>query len=144
MWSGVCGCKETMFNDQAHSLQYTWRDLQTLQTVAISGVHEKEADAIKPFDNLKVAQLRTELTVRGIKDTIMKKEALRDMLEDILHGVVRVSTLLLLNSTQTLASLNSQKHEVLVSESLHDLKGHFISFTSTYYPDLSSLERVGL
>lgn len=92
-----------MFNDQAHSLQYNWRDLQALQTVAISGVHGKEAGAIKPFDNLKV---RTELTARGIEDTSMKKGALRDMLDDILHGVVRVPALLLPNPTQTLASLN--------------------------------------
>ena len=123
----VCGCKETMFNDQAHSLQYTWRDLQTLQTVAISGVHGKEAGAIKPFDNLKVAQLRTELTARGIQDTSMKKKALRDMLDNILHGVVRVPALLLPNPTQTLASLNLQKYEVLASEPLYDLKGHLIN-----------------
>lgn len=50
-----------------------WRDLQTLQTVATSGVYGKEAGVIKPFDNLKVAQLRTELTARGIRDTSMKK-----------------------------------------------------------------------
>ena len=59
---GVCVYKEMMFNDKAHSVQYTWRDLQTLQTVAIGGVHGKEAGAIKPFDNLKIALLQTELT----------------------------------------------------------------------------------
>ena len=49
------------------------------------------------------------------------------MLDDILHGVVRVPALLLPNPTQTLASLNLQKYEVLASEPLHDLKGHLIN-----------------
>ena len=168
-----------MFNDQAHSLQYKWRDLHTLQATAVSGIYGKEAGVIKPFDNLKVAQLRRELTARGTRDTSGKKEVLREMLDCILKGVMRVPALLLPNPTRTLTSLNLQKYEVLASEPLHDLKGHLINLitelpfilppgdttsqcnhlvssclakekkirgrlTSTCYPDISSLERVGL
>lgn len=124
---GVCGCKEFMFNDQVHSLQYKWRDLHTLQTTAVSGIYGKEAGVIKPFDNLKVDQLRRELTARGTQDTSVKKEVLREMLDCILQGVVRVPALLLPNPTRTLTSLNLQKYEVLASEPLHDLKGHLIN-----------------
>ena len=121
---GVCGCKDGLF-DQAHSLQYCWRNLHDLQSIAISGVFGREAGVITPFDNLKVDQLRTELRAR-VEDTSMKKGVLRDMLDNILRGVMRVPALLLTDPTQTLTALNLSEYEVVASEPLHDLKGHII------------------
>ena len=36
---GACGCKESMFSDQAHSLDYNWCSLETLQSLAIGGAY---------------------------------------------------------------------------------------------------------
>ena len=124
---GACGCKESMFDDQAHSLSYKWCSLEDLQSVATGGIYGKKAGALKPFDSLKVDELRQELTARSVSDTTLKKDALNDILECTLKGVVRVPALLLPNPTQSLSTLNLSRYEVLASEPLHDLKGHIIN-----------------
>ena len=124
---GTCGSKDSMFDDQAYSLQCKWRDLHDLQSICISGVHGREAGILKPFDNLKVDQLRRELRARGVNDTSKSKPVLREMLDNILLGIVRVPALLLTNPTQTLKSLNLHRYEVIASEPLHDVKGHLIN-----------------
>ena len=124
---GVWWCKDSLFDDQAHSLQYCWRNLHDLQSIAISGVFGREKGVLTPFDNLKVDKLRTEIQARGVEDTSMKKGVLRDMLDNILRGVMRVPALLLTDPTQTLTSLNLHNYEVVASEPLHDLKGHIIN-----------------
>ena len=58
-----------------------------------------------------------------------KKEDLDHCLKEILKGVQRVPTLLLLNPTQSLTELNLQHYTVLDCEPLHDLKGHLIYLT---------------
>ena len=124
---GACGCKESRFDDQGHSLNYNWRSLGDLQSLAIGGVYGKKVGALKPFDSLKVNELRQELTARGVFDTTMTKDVLSEMLETTLKGVLRVPALLLANPTQSLSTLNLSRYEVLASEPLHDLKGHIIN-----------------
>ena len=51
---GACGCKERMFDNQAHSLTYQWRSLEQLQSIATAGINGKIVLSLKPFDNLKV------------------------------------------------------------------------------------------
>ena len=76
----MCGCKDSLFDDQAHSLQYCWRNLHNLRSIPISGVFGREKVVLTPFDNhLEVDKLRTELQARGVEDTSMKKGVLRDM-----------------------------------------------------------------
>ena len=118
---GACGCKETRFDDQGHSLSHKWQSLEEIQSLATGGVYGKHAGALKPFDSLKVNELREELTARG---TTMKKDMLAKMLESTLSGVVRVPAL---NPTQSLSTLNLDRYEVIASEPLHDLKGHIIN-----------------
>ena len=79
---------------------------------------------MKPFDALKVGELRQELQARGVVDTTMVKPILNEMLEDILRGVARVPALLLADPSRSLSSLNLDRYEVVASEPLHDLKGH--------------------
>jgi hypothetical protein len=74
---GACGCKENRFDDQGHSLSYKWRSLEEIQSLATGGVYGKHAGALKPFDSLKVSELRVELTAQ---DTTMK-DILAEMLE---------------------------------------------------------------
>ena len=36
-----CGCKESMFGDQALSLNYNWHSLKNLQSLAVGGTYGK-------------------------------------------------------------------------------------------------------
>ena len=121
---GSCGCRDVLFSDQAHSLQWPWRSLATLQAIATAGVFGKKAGVTKPLDKLHVNDLRRELRVRGVANLESFKPELQQQLDDILKGVQRVPALLLLNPCQSLASINLQHYEVVACEPLHDLKGH--------------------
>lgn len=123
MWNN-----ETLFSDQAHALLHPWRPLKQLQSLAIGGTFGKHAGILRPFQNLKVHELKSELQARGIcLEKGVKKNELQRELDDILKGVARVPALLLTDPTQPLSSLNLEKYEVVASEPLHDLKGHIIN-----------------
>ncbi len=49
---GTCGCKETLFSDQAHSLIHPWRPLKELQSLATGGTLGRHAGMLRPFDHL--------------------------------------------------------------------------------------------
>lgn len=119
--TGACGCNEKM---QAHSLFHEWRTLEQLQSLAVGGKLGKRAGILRPFDNLKVNDLRTELGARGICIEGMLKDHLQKTLNETLRGVMRVPALLLTDPTQCLSSLNLLKY---ASEPLHDIKGHIIN-----------------
>lgn len=130
---GVCGCNECMFDDQAHSLYYTWRIPQQLQTLATEGILGKQPGVMRPFDHLKVNDLRQELQARGLNiDKKEKKDVLQKSLDQILRGTAQVPALLLTNPTQPLSSLNLERYEIVASEPLHDIKGHLINLITTY------------
>ena len=120
----ACTCRSSMFEDLAHALQCEWRSLKDIQQVALAGKLGKQVGVLKPFENLKVAQIREELHQRQKFDTDKPKQELQGMLTNILKGVQRVPTILLLNPKQELAELNLEKYTVLDSEPLHDMKGH--------------------
>ena len=125
---GACGCKEFLFNDQAHTLFHDWRPLKQLQSLATGGTFGKHAGILRPFDKLKVDELKRELAARGVYlEMGVLKDELQVMLDNILRGVIRVPALLLINPTQSLASLGLERYEVVASEPLHDLKGHIIN-----------------
>lgn len=121
---GACGCKETLFSDQAHSLIHSWRSLKELQAVATGGTLGRHDGKLQPFENLRVRELKRELEERGVEIKGMLKDDLQMALNGILGGVARVPTLLLLNPTQSLSDLNLSRYEIVASEPLHDLKGH--------------------
>ena len=61
---------------------------------------------------------------RAVNTNGMLKPQLSALLTDILQGAQQVPTLLTLDPTQSLASLNLSKYEVPYCEPLHDIKGH--------------------
>ena len=129
---GGCGCKDTMMDDQAYALRCTLRvrGFGDLQDIAISGTFGKQPNVLKPFDQLLVAQLKQELLARKFYEIDHKKPELRVILVDILKGVQRVPSLLLLNPPQPISHLNLEDYTVLDSEPLHDLKGHLLNLFS--------------
>ena len=126
----VCGVLENLFDDQAHTLQPKWRDLQELQTVATCGSHGKAAMELSPF-KLLVNELRLELEARHILTLEemegVKRDELDLVLQETLKGVKHVPALLLTNPTQQLSSLNLDRYEIVATEPLHDIKGHVLN-----------------
>ena len=121
---GGCGCKDTLMMDLAHTLYCSWISLSDLQELILAGRLGNKPGCLKPLDNLKIEDLRVELQARGVKTDGLLKPQLSSQLTEILQGAKRVPTLLNLNPTQTLESLNLSRYEVLDCEPLHDLKGH--------------------
>ena len=121
---GGCGVKDVMMQDLAHTLQHKWKSLADLQALILAGKHGSVPGCLKPLEGLKVQELREELEARGQSTEGKLKPELQCELTSILEGAQRVSTLLTLNPTQTLTSLNLGNYEVLDCEPLHDIKGH--------------------
>ena len=72
----------------------------------------------------KVADLKNELSARGIPTADQKKPELQRMLNDELRGIQSVPAFLLLDPEQNLTELHLEQYTILDSEPLHDLKGH--------------------
>jgi len=87
---GSCGCKATMMDDQAHALYCHCRSLKEIQSIATAGVFGRQPIKVKPFDKLRVSELREELRKRGVLQLDGNKEELQEKLQDILKGVQRV------------------------------------------------------
>lgn len=108
--------------DLAHSLQCKWRSLTELQSLVLAGKYGNSPGRLKPFDSLKVDELRQELEARGYNTTGKLKQQMQEELDSILKGVQRVLTLLVSHPQQSLGSLNLSRYEVLDCEPLHDFK----------------------
>lgn len=116
-----------MMDDQAHALRIPWRSLSTLQAIATKGCFGKQLGKLKPFEKLKVAELRKELKARNVFSIDGRRPELQQQLVKELRGVQRVPSLLLLHPEQPLAQLNLQHYTVLDCEPLHDVKGHLLN-----------------
>ena len=79
---------------------------------------------VNPLDNLKVAQLQTELEKRGYNTRGKKKVQLEREFDELRKGVSNVPAILQQTPKATLESLNLDNYEVFATELLHDLKGH--------------------
>ena len=121
---GGCGYKDYLMQDLSHALQCPPRSLESLQTLILSGKYGNRAGLLKPLDKLRVAELKVELTSRGVDTTTLKKPEMQEKLTELLRGAQRVPSLLVLNPGQPLKSLHLGDYEVLDCEPLHDLKGH--------------------
>ena len=82
---GGCGVRDTMMDDLAHTLQLPRRSLAKLQQLAISGKWGRIPGKLKPFDGLKVQQLKAELIARGVANTDRRKPEMEHILKEILQ-----------------------------------------------------------
>ena len=80
---------------------------------------------INPLSKLKVAELRTELSKRGVETAGKKKPQLQEDLDNIQRGISNFPALIQHTPQASLDTLGLQLYEVFPSEPLHDLKGHF-------------------
>ena len=75
-----CGIHSNMMGDLAHMFQLPWRSLCDQQELVIKGKFGKQASNSKPFDSLRIAELRQELHAREIYDTDHCKDDLQKSL----------------------------------------------------------------
>ena len=121
---GTCGIHVSKFTDQTHALRRRVRLLQDIQNLATLGRFGKRFNVVRPFENLTMGKIQTEVRLRGCIDVDMPKAQLVAKLKSILEGVQRVTSLLLSCPTSELKQFNLQRYLILPCEPLHDLKGH--------------------
>ena len=109
---GTCGIHVSKFTDQTLALHRRVRSLQDIQNLATSARFGKRLNIVRPFENLTMGEIQTELHLRGCIDVDMPKAQLVAKLKSILEGVQRVP------------QSNLQRYSILPCEPLHDLKGH--------------------
>ena len=123
---GSCGCHSDMMEDLAHAFQLKWCSLSNLQSLAPAGMHGGQINILKPFQTLNTSQLQAELRQRNVFHSATNKKDCYAILAQTPMGVQRVPTLLLSSPSQSLSSLHLENYEILDSEPLHDIKGHFL------------------
>ena len=122
---GVCGCKDKLMDDQAHSLNCKTCSLTDLHALAIGGKLGKVPCKVKPLyvPDLLVNEIHKELTARKIDvDTTQPCDVLQKTLQEILQRVQRVPSLLLLHPEKKLKDNNLDHYTIL--------KGHLINLFS--------------
>ena len=70
---GTCGVHVSKFTYQTHALRRRVRSLQDIQNLATSGRFGKRFNVVRPFENLTMGEIQTELRLRGCIDVDMPK-----------------------------------------------------------------------
>lgn len=105
-----------------------WHSLEDIYKIATSGQFGQMNGTLKPFEKLKKTELQLELNARKMCFIPHNKKDLEDILfHSIMHGIQRVPTILINDTSQSLQDINLAAYTVLDCEPLHDLKGHFIN-----------------
>jgi len=78
---GSSGCKDRKMQDLAHSLQCKWWSLTELQSLVLSGKYGNSPGRLKPFDSLKIDELRQGLEARGYNTTGKLKQQMQEELD---------------------------------------------------------------
>ena len=80
---------------------------------------------INPLDNLKINDLRKELSKRGVPVKGKLKPELTQIFDELRQGINDVPALLQPSPQSALSSLHLENYEISPIEPLHDIKGHF-------------------
>ena len=84
---------------------------------------EQRNGGLKPFDGMKVSDLKREFGARGINTTGNKPELERRLQEE-LASIQRVPAICFGSEGKTMCELHLQHYELAASEPLHDIKEH--------------------
>ena len=119
-----CSCHRNRFPDFSHAANCSQRSLPKIRELATAGHFGKVPGRITFYEGLSKDQLRMELEKRAVKDYPTDKDGRLATLKDILQGIHRVPSVLLLAPEATLAEIHLGSYCVLPCEPLHDLKGY--------------------
>ena len=120
----ACVCHRNSFADFPHAVKCEQRTLQKNLKVATGGHFGKVPGKIKYYEELNTNQLRIEFEKRGVKDYPSDKKGRLNVLKEMLWGVQRVPSLLMMAPESSLDEFHLDSYSVLPCEPLHDLKGY--------------------
>ena len=122
---GCPGCDGNInsSHDLEYSLQRRYKTLSAKKTLILSGPAGRKG--FHPFKDMKVEELRVELSARGNCDE-GNKEDLQKRLSELLGGTTRLPALLHSNENfdVSVKELNIESYEVLFFEALHCSMNH--------------------
>lgn len=118
-----CTARCSMFDDVAYSFRAKKHSIADRQTFVIEGKAWRKGGT-RPLDQLRVKELKDELTTRGISTDGMRKSEMEEIFDEMRAGINNVPALLQPNPEMCLSDLHLDKYETLPTEPLHDLKGH--------------------
>ena len=119
----TCDAQGDRFNDISFCHRCDTRSLADRQEFMLGGILWRQMQ-LKPFDNLRVDKLRSELQSRGMDTTGQLRHELDNAFRSLRRGIVAFPALLLPSPEQPLEDLSLQHYEVCCVEPLHDFKGH--------------------
>lgn len=119
----TCEAPADRFNDLSFCYRCDTRSVADRQKFMLAGILRKEMQP-KPFDNLRVDKLRSELQSRGVDTIGQLRHELDDTFRSICKGRVSFPALFSPSPDQSLEDLNLQHYEVCCVEPLHNFKGH--------------------
>lgn len=139
---GCPGCDGDirMADDYEYMSQRRYKSLEEKKRLVLSGVLGKKG-GVKPFDKLKVEDLRKELQARGESSDGLKKD-LHQRLTDILGGTTKLPALIhsYNNDHTELSDLNLSQYEVLFFEPLHCCLNHIEHILTELPTHISDVE----
>lgn len=125
---GSCGCDSNRMDDISNAAICQWCSLEDIYKIATSGQFGRMNGTLKPFEKLKKPELWLELKAKKRHFIPHNKKNLEDILfYSVLHGIQRVPTILINDTSQSLQDIKLAGYTVLDCEPLHDLKGHFLN-----------------
>lgn len=81
------------------------------------------------YENLKVHELKSELSKRDVDVMGKKKQQLEREFEELRRGITNVPALIQNSPDTSLDSLHLENYEISPTEPLHDIKGHLSNVT---------------
>ena len=118
----TCEAHAERFNDLSYCFRCDTRSIADRQKFIRDGILWKQMKP-KPFDNLRVDMLWSELQNGGVDTAGQLCHELDDTFKKFRKGIVAFPALLLPSPEQPLDDLNLQHYEVCSVEPLHDFKG---------------------
>jgi len=118
----MCEGRASRFDDPMLSTPCDTISLLDRQRFILAGTSWK--DKSKPFQGLKLPEIRRELESRGIDTTGKLRNQLDESLDELHKGIAQFPALVQPNPQDTLDAINLQHYEIATVEPLHNFKGH--------------------
>ena len=139
---GTCDALPSRWSDLSYCFQAKLQTVEHRRQKVLAGPagREKRNGGLRPFDNMKVNELKRELKERKLS-TAGNRMELEQCLKEHMAGIQRVPALLFGSESTPLSDLYLDKYEVSSSEPLHDIKEHIKNITTELPYHLNDTER---
>ena len=136
----ACTMNANAFDDLQTCFRSPMLDIKRRQSFILGSVSWKTKE--KPFEGLKVVELREELKARRINTEGKKRVEMEKELNGIRRGIQKFPPLLRPCPKRKLVDVGLGKYEISPCEPLHDLKGHMANLFEELPKHVSGLTAV--